>query len=116
MNTIMDAVINISINDFYHVLAVVYNNIISTVDMIIDQIRHDLANGHLMVNGFNGRSMVYSDKWRTLIAYHNTSITISNMLLDSDVHEYQINTIRIVEQRENINILGRELLRNGYLR
>ena len=38
------------------------------------------------------------------------------MLLDSDVHQYQINRIRIVEQRENINILGRELLRNGYLR
>ena len=49
MNTIMDAVINISINDFYHVLVLVYNNITSTIDIMIDQIRHDLANGHLMV-------------------------------------------------------------------
>lgn len=114
MNTIMDAVINISINDFYHVLVLVYNNITSTIDIIIDQIRHDLANGHLMVNGSNGRSML--DKWLTLRAYQRTSITISNMLLDSEVYQYEINRIRIVEQRENINILGRQLLRNGYLR
>jgi hypothetical protein len=116
MNTIMDAVINININDFYHVLVLVYNNITSTIDIIIDQIRHDLANSHLMVNGFNGRSMFYSEKYRTLIAYHNTSINISNMLLDSDVYGSRINRIRIEEQREYINILGRELLRSGYLR
>jgi hypothetical protein len=116
MNTIMDAIINISINDFCNVLVLVYDNITSTIDIIINQIRHDLANSHLTVNGFNGRSMFYSEKYRTLIAYHNTSINISNLLLDYDVDGSRINRIRIEVQREHINILGRELLRSGYLR
>jgi len=69
-----------------------------------------------MVNGFNGRSMFYFEKYQTLIAYYNTSITISNMLLDSDVYHNYINRITIEEQRENINILRQDLVINGYLR
>jgi len=87
----MDTVINISRDDFEYELTLVYKNITSTIDIMIDLIRDELENSHLRINGFNGRSRLYYDKCQTLRIYHNTSITISNMLLDSDVYHNYIN-------------------------
>jgi hypothetical protein len=42
METIMDTVINISLDNFYYVLTLVYKNLTSSIDTIIDQIRDEL--------------------------------------------------------------------------
>lgn len=39
MDTMMDTVINISKNNFDFVLTLVYKNLVSTIDTMIDQIR-----------------------------------------------------------------------------
>ena len=66
METIMDTVINISLDNFYYLLTLVYKNLTLSIDTIIDQIRDELENSHLMMNGINGRTRLYYEKYQTL--------------------------------------------------
>ena len=115
METIMDTVINISLDDFYYVLTLVYKNLTSSIDTIIDQIQDELENSHLMMNGINGRTRLYYEKYQTLRGYLNTSVTISNMLLDSEIYHNHIDRRIIVIQSGEINRLAYDLVNRGYL-
>jgi hypothetical protein len=68
-----------------------------------------------MMNGINGRTRLYYDKYQTLRVYLNTSVTISNMLLDSDVYHNHINRRVIEIQSGEITRLAQDLVNRGYL-
>lgn len=68
-----------------------------------------------MVKGFNGRSRLYYEKYQTLKGYHNTSIIISYMLLDSDIYHNHIDRQEIYILNDRISLLAQGLVNRGYL-